>query len=212
MAKLNIQRTRDLLQQFDFRLVFTEELGWSQASSRKSISWQKNDAQGERVMIAQLAGVAVFEVTTTGGNIPNPTTCRALMIRHAEGPGTRLDSGITQGAAITTAFDPMLAKLIVHGKDRAEARQRALAALKDFVLLGCETNVAFLRRLIAHEAFRAGDVHTGFIDAHPEIAAAPVPPPTLERMLAVAALAVRPVRDAADGTPQPHQQMGGWRN
>lgn len=78
MAKLNIQRTRDLLQQFDFRTVFTDPLGWSQASSRKSIPWQKNDAQGERVMIAQLAGVAVFEVTTSDGKIPNATTCRAL--------------------------------------------------------------------------------------------------------------------------------------
>jgi acetyl-CoA/propionyl-CoA carboxylase biotin carboxyl carrier protein len=141
-----------------------------------------------------------------------PTTGRALLIRHAELPGTRLDSGITQGATITTAFDPMLAKLIAHGKDREEARQRALAALKGFALLGCETNISFLRRLIAHEAFRDGDVHTGFIDAHPELAAAPIPPETLWRMLAIGALAVRPIRDAADTTPQPHQQMGGWRN
>jgi acetyl-CoA/propionyl-CoA carboxylase biotin carboxyl carrier protein len=141
-----------------------------------------------------------------------PTTGRALMIRHTDAPGTRLDSGIMQGAAITAAFDPMLAKLIVHGKDRAQARERALAALKDFVLLGCETNLGFLRRLIAHEAFRAGDVHTGFIDAHPEIAAAAVPRATLDRMLAIAALAVRPVRDAADAMPHPHRHMGGWRN
>lgn len=78
MAKLDLQRTRDFLQQFDFRSLFTEELGWSQASSRKSIPWQKNDAQGSRVMIAELSGVAVFEVTTDGGDIPGVTTCRAL--------------------------------------------------------------------------------------------------------------------------------------
>jgi len=77
MSKLNIQRTRDLLQKFDFRSLFIEELGWSRVASRKAISWQKNDAQGERVMIAQLAGVAVFEVTTADGVIPNATTCRA---------------------------------------------------------------------------------------------------------------------------------------
>jgi acetyl/propionyl-CoA carboxylase alpha subunit len=134
------------------------------------------------------------------------------MVRGGEGLGTRLDMGITEGAAITTAFDPMLAKLIVHGKDREEARSRALAALKEFVLLGCETNVAFLRRLIAHAAFRDGDVHTGFIDAHPEIAAEAADPATLHRMLAIVALSVRPVRDAADATPQPHGAMGGWRN
>jgi acetyl-CoA/propionyl-CoA carboxylase, biotin carboxylase, biotin carboxyl carrier protein len=141
-----------------------------------------------------------------------PTTGRALLIRDAALPGTRLDIGITQGQAITTAFDPLLAKLIVYGKDREEARQRALAALKEFVLLGCETNTAFLRRLIAHPAFRDGDVHTGFIDAHPEIAAEPIPHATLHRILAVGALSVRPIRDAADTIPQLHQQMGGWRN
>jgi len=80
------------------------------------------------------------------------------------------------------------------------------------VLLGCETNVTLLRRLIAHEAFRTGDVHTGFIDAHPEIAGEPVAQETLHRMLAVGALSVRPVRDAADAMPQPNRQMGGWRN
>jgi len=141
-----------------------------------------------------------------------PTTGRALMIRGGEAAGTRLDIGITQGQAITTAFDPMLAKLIVHGKDREEARARALAALREFVLLGCETNIAFLRRLIAHPAFRDGDVHTGFVDAHPEIAADAIPDSTLQRMVAIAALAVRPVREAADTIPHPHQQMGGWRN
>ncbi|MEO6724931.1 MAG: hypothetical protein ABIU20_01720 [Blastocatellia bacterium] len=78
MPNLNIQETRDLLQQFNFRLLFTEALGWSHVRSQKPVSWQKNDTQGQRVMIAQLAGVVVFEVTTTDGSIPNATTCRAL--------------------------------------------------------------------------------------------------------------------------------------
>jgi acetyl/propionyl-CoA carboxylase alpha subunit len=167
-------------------------------------------AQADMVSQGHAIECRIYAESPTRGF--TPTTGRALLIRHAERPDTRLDSGITQGATITTAFDPMLAKLIAHGKDREEARQRALAALKEFVLLGCETNISFLRRLIAHEAFRDGDVHTGFIDAHPELAAAPIPPETLQRMLAIGALAVRPIRDAADTTPQPHQQMGGWRN
>jgi acetyl/propionyl-CoA carboxylase alpha subunit len=177
-----------------------------------------------RVAAGEPLGFAQGDIVTQGHAIEcriyaespargfTPTTGRALMIRGGEGPGTRLDTGIGEGQAITTAFDPMLAKLIVHGKDREESRQRALAALREFVLLGCETNVAFLRRLIAHEAFRAGDVHTGFIDAHPEIASAPIAEETLRRMLAIGALSVRPVRDAADAMPQPHRQMGGWRN
>ncbi|MCI0336010.1 MAG: putative DNA binding domain-containing protein [Acidobacteria bacterium] len=78
MPQLNIQRTRDLLQKFDFRSLFIEELGWSHSSSRKPVPWQKNDWQGSHVMIAQLAGVAVFEVTTAAGKIPDVQTCRAL--------------------------------------------------------------------------------------------------------------------------------------
>jgi len=78
MPNLNIQETRDLLQQFNFRLLFTEALGWSHARGQKPVFWQKNGAEGQRVMIAQLAGVAVFEVTADDGSIPSATTCRAL--------------------------------------------------------------------------------------------------------------------------------------
>jgi len=78
MPTLNIQETRDLLQQFNFRQLFTESLGWSHVRGQKPVAWQKNGAQGQRVMIAQLAGVAVFEVTTDDGAIPNAATCRAL--------------------------------------------------------------------------------------------------------------------------------------
>ncbi|MCW5970972.1 MAG: hypothetical protein KIT57_20915 [Blastocatellales bacterium] len=78
MSNLNIQETRDLLQKFDFRRLFTESLGWSHARGQKTVAWQKTDKQGRRVMIAQLAGVAVFEVTSDDGHIPNSVTCRAL--------------------------------------------------------------------------------------------------------------------------------------
>lgn len=177
-----------------------------------------------RVAAGEPLGFAQGDVAPSGHSIEcrlyaespargfTPTTGRALVVRHGGGAGTRLDTGIAEGQAITTAFDPMLAKLIVHGKDREEARQRMLAELQSFVLLGCETNLGFLRRLVAHPAFRAGDVHTGFIDAHPEIAAEPIPQAILDRMLAIGALQVRPVRDAADAVPRPHGEMGGWRN
>lgn len=142
-----------------------------------------------------------------------PTTGRVLALAWPEGPGIRIDSGIAQGQIVTSAFDPMLAKLVVHGRDRAEACARAEAALGDLVLLGCETNTAFLRRLVAHPMFAAGDVHTGFLDENPAIAAEPVlAPATLTRLLAAAALSTRPVRDAADAIPALHAAIGGWRN
>ncbi|PWB59275.1 MAG: biotin carboxylase [Bradyrhizobiaceae bacterium] len=142
-----------------------------------------------------------------------PTAGPVLILRLPEGEGVRVDSGIRAGQRVTTAFDPMLAKVIVRGRTRDEARARAHAALGDFVLLGCETNAGFLRRLLDHPAFADGAVHTGFLDAHPEIAAAPPPAPDLvEKLLAIAALSLRPVRDAADAVPPLYAAIGAWRN
>ncbi|WP_137390007.1 acetyl-CoA carboxylase biotin carboxylase subunit [Rhodoligotrophos defluvii] len=142
-----------------------------------------------------------------------PTTGKVLRLGLPEGEGIRVDSGIREGQPVTSAFDPMLAKLIVHGPNRAEAIARADAALRDFALLGCETNVEFLRRLNSDPAFKAGDVHTGFLDANPALAEpAALPDETLRRLLAAAALSMRPVRDAADAIPELQAAMGAWRN
>jgi propionyl-CoA carboxylase alpha chain/3-methylcrotonyl-CoA carboxylase alpha subunit/acetyl-CoA/propionyl-CoA carboxylase biotin carboxyl carrier protein len=140
-----------------------------------------------------------------------PTTGPILRLRLPQ--GVRVDSGITQGVAVTAAFDPMLAKIIVHGADRNEARAKARDALGQFVLLGCETNTDFLRRLVDHQAFADGEIHTGFLDAHPEIAAEPAITAGLrDKLLAAAALSIRPVRDAADAVPPLYAAMGAWRN
>src|SRR5467141_3963780 len=77
-----------------------------------------------------------------------PTTGKVLLLKCPEGEGLRIDSGIAQGQVITTAFDPMLAKIVVHGATRSEAIARAGGAIDNLVLLGCETNAAFLRRIL----------------------------------------------------------------
>jgi acetyl/propionyl-CoA carboxylase alpha subunit len=142
-----------------------------------------------------------------------PTTGSVLTLRLPEGPGLRVDCGIAQGQRVSTAFDPMLAKVIVHGRNRAEARTRARDALGGFALLGCETNTGFLRRLVDHPAFAEGAIHTGFLDAHPEIAAEPPLSTDLaHKLLAIAALSIRPIRDAADAVPPLHAAIGAWRN
>ena len=142
-----------------------------------------------------------------------PTTGPILKLLTPTGTGVRVDSGIAEGGEVTAAFDPMLAKLIVSGRDRTEAITRADEALRDFVLLGCKTNSGFLRRLLAHPAFINGEIHTGFLDANPEIAAEPpLAEATLQRLLAAAALATRPMRDVADAVPDLHAAIGGWRN
>lgn len=142
-----------------------------------------------------------------------PTTGPILRLQQPQGEGVRWDSGVLQGGEVTAAFDPMIAKLIVHGSDRCEAIARADQALADTVLLGCKTNTAFLRRLLRHPAFIAGDVHTGFLDANPQIATdPPLAERTLHALLAVAALSIRPVRDGVDAVPDLHAAIGAWRN
>ncbi|WP_428311451.1 acetyl-CoA carboxylase biotin carboxylase subunit [Hydrocarboniphaga sp.] len=142
-----------------------------------------------------------------------PTTGPVLRLHPPQGEGVRWDSGVVQGGEVTSAFDPMIAKLIIRGRDRGDAIARADKALRDTVLLGCKTNTAFLRRLIAHPAFVAGDVHTGFLDANPQIAAEPeLAVPALQALLAAAAISTRPMRDAADAIPDLHAAIGSWSN
>jgi acetyl-CoA/propionyl-CoA carboxylase, biotin carboxylase, biotin carboxyl carrier protein len=142
-----------------------------------------------------------------------PTTGPVLVLQPPQGEGVRWDAGVVQGGEVTAAFDPMIAKLIIRGADRSEAIARADRALRETVLLGCKTNTAFLRRLIAHPAFVAGDVHTGFLDANPQIAAEPeIAPAALQALLAAAALSIRPMTDAADAIPDLHAALGPWRN
>jgi len=142
-----------------------------------------------------------------------PTTGKVLALHWPEGEGVRVDAGIAKGQSITSAFDPMLAKLVLHGKTRAEAIARGRAALKHLVLLGCETNAAFLARVLADPLFEAGDVHTGYLD---EMGALAQEPPVTEeektKLLAAAALAMRAVRTAADNINPLHAALGAWRN
>ena len=81
-------------------------------------------------------------------------------------PGIRLDTGVAEGDRITPFYDPMIAKLIAHDANRNGAIDRMLAALGEFRIEGIVTNIDFLHRVVAHQAFRAGDTHTGFVDVH----------------------------------------------
>ena len=78
MAKLNIPRTRDLLQSFDFKSLFIDELGWSNPLDRKAVKWTYEDVEFTRRQIAQLSGVVVFEIAASNGQIPNAKTRAAI--------------------------------------------------------------------------------------------------------------------------------------
>ena len=109
----------------------------------------------------------------------------------------RIDTGVRTGDEITRHYDPMIGKLIVRGEDRKAALRRLATALGAWQVVGVATNVAFLQRVVAHDAYVRGDVDTGLIAAHRD---ALLPPPAApsERALAIASLGeLERLRDAA---------------
>jgi 3-methylcrotonyl-CoA carboxylase alpha subunit len=126
-----------------------------------------------------------------------------LLYREPSGPGIRVDSGVTEGDTVGVTYDPLLAKLIVHGETREVARARAVNALCNYPILGTRTNIPFLIRLLALPAFRAGRLHTGLIEEHlPELAPSDDVPP--EALVAAAfATATAAGRARTDGNVPP---------
>ena len=109
----------------------------------------------------------------------------------------RVDTGFGAGDDVSPFYDPMLAKLIVWGEDRAAACAQMLAALAGCEVAGVSTNIAFLERVVAHEAFASGRVDTGLIDKHRD-ALFPPPGDTPPRaLLAAAAAEYAALRDTA---------------
>jgi acetyl-CoA carboxylase biotin carboxylase subunit len=117
----------------------------------------------------------VSEVTVTGHAIelrvyaedpkrflPSPGTITQWT--EPSGPGVRVDAGYTAGNTVTPFYDPLLAKLCVHGADRAEALDRARAAVADFVIAGPKTNLPFHAELLASAEFSSGAYDTSVID------------------------------------------------
>jgi acetyl-CoA/propionyl-CoA carboxylase biotin carboxyl carrier protein len=94
------------------------------------------------------------------GFLPSTGTLRRWRVPE----GARVDAGVTEGSEVGTAFDPMLAKVIAHGPDRATALARLDRALAELQVLGVRTNAAFTRALLAREDVRRGDQDTGLLE------------------------------------------------
>jgi propionyl-CoA carboxylase alpha chain len=97
--------------------------------------------------------------------LPPPATMHAAAPMPPEG-GVRVDTGVYEGGEIPMYYDSMIAKLIVHGRDRTEAIARMREALNAFVIRGISSNIPFQAALLAHPQFVAGDFNTGFIAEH----------------------------------------------
>ncbi|KTS70969.1 3-methylcrotonyl-CoA carboxylase [Pseudomonas oryzihabitans] len=143
-----------------------------------------------------------------------PASGRLLLYREpAAGPGRRVDSGVVEGDEVSPFYDPLLAKLIAWGETREEARLRLLAMLDETAVGGCATNLAFLRRVLAHPAFAAAELDTGFIERHRE-RLLPSPQPLPDAFWQAAAVAFRqsePRRQRADDPASPWSRQDGWR-
>ena len=103
------------------------------------------------------------------------------------GPGIRLDDCIYAGWTVPLEYDPLLAKLAVWGGTREEATARMLRALRECHIGGIRTNIGFFRQILDDEEFRAGRLHTGFIEGFFARHQPPVPPPGLAAVAALAA-------------------------
>jgi len=133
-----------------------------------------------------------------------PATGTVLDLVEPAGEGLRVDSSLVPGLVVSGDYDPMLAKAIALGADRAEALARLDGLLRDYVVLGVETNLGYLRDLLASPEVQAGHLDTGLID---RLGVPDQPTPT-EADLAVAAAAVH---RAHSQIPGPWGPRDGWR-
>jgi len=135
-----------------------------------------------------------------------------------EGPHLRVDTGVAEGDEVSIHYDPMIAKLIAWDVDRTAALRRLKAGLEAYRIAGVANNVSFLAAVVAHPAFIAGDVDTGFIDRH-RADLIPARGDASDRALAIACLDVLVRRGAEvaqagarSGDPySPWARADGWR-
>ncbi len=142
-----------------------------------------------RVAAGEALGIDQADVALTGHAIEArvyaedsfhgflPQAGRASQVRWPE--QVRVDHALESGQVVSTAYDPMLGKVVAAGADRESARTTLLAALDDTAILGLTTNAGFLRSLVASEEFRDATIDTAWLDT----AEVPAPTPDLARVV-----------------------------
>jgi 3-methylcrotonyl-CoA carboxylase alpha subunit len=122
----------------------------------------------------------------------------------------RVDSGVREGDAISPFYDPMIAKLIVWGKDRNEALARMSQALSEYQIVGLASNIAFLKRLVESKPFATADLDTGLIERN-QAALFPATQPASTQVLALAAASLLSSERDHVAANDPWAQTSGWR-
>ncbi len=170
------------------------------------VEWQLRVARGEP--LPETAQDTILQRFESGGHAIEARLCAedpeqaflpqsGRMLAWQPGTAVRVDHALEAGKAIPPYYDSMVAKFIAHGADRDAARQALQAALTDAVVLGVQTNQAYLAACLRHPVFAAGKATTGFIPAHGDavLADLPILPPATA---ALALYAVRALRDGHD--------------
>ena len=165
------------------------------------VEWQIRVALGESLPATQsdlsITGHAI-EARLYAEDVPTgflPATGHLDHLRFAG--SARIDTGVRQGDTITPHYDPMIAKLTVHGKDRASARAKMSNALARTEIAGTTTNIDFLARLIDNPSFAAGDLDTGIIERDLDSLTQPTEPSA--QALAIAAVHALDLDNSAQG-------------
>jgi len=131
-------------------------------ASREPLRISQAEADDRRAAGGHAIEVRLYAEDAEDGFLP--ATGRVERLSWPGGDGVRVDAGIDEGTEVGGRFDPMLAKIIAHGRDRAEALERLGDALDRTVVLGLVTNLRFLRWLVRQDVVRQGQVRTDTLD------------------------------------------------
>jgi|TARA_B110000116_G_scaffold49666_1_gene41474 acetyl-CoA carboxylase biotin carboxylase subunit len=182
------------------------------------VKWQIKIAYGENLTLSQKdvkqrghsIECRIYAEDPSRNFLPTPGIVHKMIL--PEGPGVRNDVGISEGQEVTSAYDPLLAKLVVWDSDRNSAINRMDNALSHFVILGLITNQPFLRDIMRNDSFQKCSFSTGFVDehftnwTHGEL-------PT--DLMAVALLGIKSSNQTVQKTARdpysPWSSKGGWR-
>ena len=188
------------------------------------VEWQLRVAASEALPLAQedirqrghAIEVRLYAEDPEAGFLPGSGRLERLALPEAS-PGVRIDAGVVEGDTVTIFYDPMIAKLIVHGADRMEALARLRDALARCDIAGPKSNIAFLERLARHPTVTGGWIDTGYLDRHlDEFMPAPSLASTQQVALVAAELLWQEARaraQAGDGDEpdSPWAIADGWR-
>lgn len=177
------------------------------------VAWQIQVAGGEPLPKRQdelaISGWAfearLYAEDAAKGFLPAIGTLSHLRLPENQ---ARVDSGVRAGDEISPFYDPMIAKIIVHGPNRQAALGKLLASLETTEVAGCVTNAGFLAALCRHAGFSSGDVDTGLIDRDlAQLIAEPDMPDDVIALAALASLGLTRPRTGSD----PFDRLAGWR-